>query len=178
MIDHTKCFHHCFKLAWRDPLYLLAIRGSGDILSIYYPCQSLPSSLTSQPSISCFFFNTFPRLKVLVRHITYTLTYVRTGSHLKVPPATFKRISHHILCRLNLSFSWPRKCASISKACKFIHGQWRPGFQTKSSTLLITSYFPLFPSYKAYQWLEIIPLPYFAWNHNFICKIRKSFWGE
>lgn len=32
--------------------------------------------------------------------------------------------------------------------------------------------FPVFPSYIAYQQAEIILLPRFAWNYNFICKIR------
>lgn len=38
--------------------------------------------------------------------------------------------------------------------------------------------FPVFPSYIAYQQAEIILLPRFAWNYNFICKIggEKSYW--
>ena len=42
--------------------------------------------------------------------------------HTLKTPATFKRISRHILYRLNLPFRRTNKCASISGACKFHSG--------------------------------------------------------
>lgn len=128
---------------WPKRLYLWEIRGSADKPSVYYLCQSLPLSLVN-PAFAASLFQT----RRAAATFQARRTHARTGSHLKDPPATFKRISHHILWRLNLSFSWPNKCASISRACKFIHGRWRPGFQTdppKSSTPLITTSFSPFP---------------------------------
>lgn len=137
------------------------IRGSRDGHPIKRPCQTAhPLSPSSRP-----------------RHIPPQRRYARAGPPPprfapQEPAATFKRISHHILRRLNLSFSPPtNKCASISEACKFIHGRWRRRFQTntpKSATLLISSSFPILPSYMAYQWLEIISLPFLPVKFEFV----------
>lgn len=72
-------------------------------------------------------------------------------------PATFKRISRHILCRLNLPFRRTNKCASISGACKFHSGPngtlssfvffFFPGKRTRGAciVLIASSHFPLLP---------------------------------
>lgn len=59
-------------------VFIPEIRGSGDKLLIYYPCQSLSPSSGSWPRV-CF------QSKVVVCHIPCPLTCARPASHLKDP---------------------------------------------------------------------------------------------
>lgn len=94
------------------------------------------------------------RLSAPSRGLTHPSWDLYTGVlHTLKTPATFKRISRHILCRLNLPFRRTNKCASISGACKFNSGPngtlsrlpfFFPGKRTRGGciVLIASSHFP------------------------------------